>query len=187
MVREKEQLSTDVRKTAQAIAELHAAHHAQSTTSERWVGQAVHYLSKPWFLCLVTIGVAIWIFGNALFVWFGYPVFDPAPYALLQGMLTLLAVYVSLGILAAQRRAGVLADLRAQVTLEHSILTEQKAAKVIELLEELRRDHPEIANRPDNQASALSIPSDPKDVAAAISESHAEIERDSEPLTKIGE
>ena len=72
MDREKEQLSTDVRKTAQAIAELHPAHHAQSTTSERWVGQAVHYVSRPWFLCLVTIGVVTWIFANSTFVWFGY-------------------------------------------------------------------------------------------------------------------
>jgi uncharacterized membrane protein len=181
MDREIGQLPTDVRKTAQAIAELHAAHYAQSTTSERWVGQTVHYVSRPWFLGVVTIGVALWIFANPIGVWFGYPAFDPAPYALLQGVLTLLAVYVSLGILAAQRRAGVLADLRAQVTLEHSILTEQKAAKIIELLEELRRDHPEIANRPDNQASALSVPSDPKEVADAISESHADIKRDSEP------
>ena len=180
MDREQERLSTDVRETAQAIAELHAAHHAQSTPAERWLGQAVHYVSRPWFLCLVTMGVVVWVFANPVSVWFGYPAFDPAPYNLLQGVLTLLAVYVSLGILAAQRRAGVLADLRAQVTLEHSILTEHKAAKIIELLEELRRDHPEIADRPDHQATALSVPSHPKDVADAINQSHADIKQDRE-------
>jgi uncharacterized membrane protein len=181
MDREKEHLSAYVHKTAQAIAELHAAHHAQSTKAERGLERAVHYVSRPWFLVLITASVILWIFANQIFLWLGYPTFDPLPFNLLQGVLTLLAVYISLGILAAQRRAGVLADLRAQVTLEHSILTEHKAAKIIELLEELRRDHPEIADRPDHQASALSVPTDPKDVADAISQSHEEIRRDIEP------
>jgi uncharacterized membrane protein len=176
--REKGRMSIDVRETAQAIAELHAAHHAQSTTAERWVGQAVYAVSRPWFLGIVTIGVAMWVLANPILVWFGHGAFDPAPYDLLQGVLTLLAVYVSLAILAAQRRASVLADLRAQVTLEHTILTENKAAKIIELLEELRRDHPEITNRLDHQARALSVPTNTKDVADAIFQSHADIRRD---------
>ena len=180
MDREKEQPSAYVRETALAIAELHAAHNDQSTTTERWIRRAVNSVSSPWFLGVVTIGVTGWVFANPVLVRLGYKAFDPAPYNLLQGVLTLLAVYVSLGILAAQRRAGVLADLRAQVTLEHSILTEHKAAKIIELLEELRRDHPEIANRPDREASALSVPTNPKDVAEAITQSHADIQQDRE-------
>jgi uncharacterized membrane protein len=87
----------------------------------------------------------------------------------------LLGVYVALIILAGQRRASALDELRAQLTLEHTILTEHKAAKIIELLEELRRDDPAIANRLDQEARTLATPSDPKAVAAALVESHAEM------------
>ena len=43
-------------------------------------------------------------------------------------------------ILATQRREYQLAQLREQLTLELAILSEQKTAKVIQLLEESRRD-----------------------------------------------
>ena len=175
MEHQDEKLPVHVRKTAHAIAELHAAHRAESTPAQRRLEQTVSYVSTPGFLGLVTLGVLFWIFANPVSVWLGFAAFDPAPFPLLQGVLTLMAVYVSLAILAAQRRATVLADLRAQITLEHSILTEQKAAKAIELLEELRRDHPEIANRTDHEARALSVPANTKEVADAIVESHAEI------------
>lgn len=131
-------------------------------------------VSKPLFLLLIMLGVIGWVAASPILVMLGYSALDPSPYVLLQGVLTLLAVYLSLAILTTQRRAGTLADVRAQVTLQHSILVEHKAAKIIELLEELRRDNPSIANRSDRQAHMLSTPSDPKTVAAAIVESHTE-------------
>ena len=56
------------------------------------------------------------------------------------------------------------------MTLEHSILAEHKAAKVIELIEELRRDAPALRDRIDPQARAMATPTDPKVVAEAIVE-----------------
>ena len=44
-------------------------------------------------------------------------------------------------ILATQRRENQLAQLREQLNLELAILSEQKTAKVIQLLEESRRDN----------------------------------------------
>jgi uncharacterized membrane protein len=85
-------------------------------------------------------------------------------------MLALLAVYISLAIVTAQRRASALADLRAALTLQHSILAENKGAKIIQLLEELRKDDPMIENRPDMIAEAMAAPTDPSAVAAAMSE-----------------
>jgi uncharacterized membrane protein len=64
-------------------------------------------------------------------------------------------------ILSTQRRDDELASYREQLTLELAILGEQKSAKVIELLEELRRDDPTIRNRIDHDAAAMSAPADP--------------------------
>ena len=71
-------------------------------------------------------------------------------------------------ILTTQRREDELAGLRDQLTLELSILSEQKSAKIIGLLEELRRDDPHISNRPDEHADALSRPADPNAVMDAL-------------------
>ena len=47
-----------------------------------------------------------------------------------------------------------LAEQRAHLDLEVTLLTEQKAAKLIDLLEELRRDLSNVKNRDDPEAVA---------------------------------
>jgi len=49
-------------------------------------------------------------------------------------------------------------------------LTEQKAAKLIDLLEELRRDLPNVRNRHDPEAAALQQSMNPDLVLAALDE-----------------
>jgi hypothetical protein len=48
-----------------------------------------------------------------------------------------------------------------QMSLELAILSEQKLAKVIQLLEESRRDNPLLDNRVDASANAMAMPADP--------------------------
>jgi hypothetical protein len=55
-----------------------------------------------------------------------------------------------------------------QLILELIISNDQKCSKVIELLEESRRDNPVMANRVDDQAVAMSEPSDALAVLKAI-------------------
>ncbi|MBV8189496.1 MAG: DUF1003 domain-containing protein [Alphaproteobacteria bacterium] len=168
-------LAVHIRDTAQAIAELHAAHRADSTRAERVLQKTVYFVSTPVFLVVVTLAVGVWIGANLALTSMQRSPFDLPPFPLLQDLLSLFGVYLALVILAGQRRASELDELRAQLTLEHTILTEHKAAKMIELLEELRRDDPAIANRTDQEARALATPSDPKAVAAALVESQAEM------------
>jgi uncharacterized membrane protein len=72
------------------------------------------------------------------------------------------SLYIVVLILATQRREYQLAQLREQLTLELAILSEQKTAKVIQLLEESRRDNPLIRNRVDQEAEAMAQPADPR-------------------------
>jgi hypothetical protein len=55
--------------------------------------------------------------------------------------------------------------------LKVSLLTEQKVAKLIDLLEELRRDLPNVKNRHDGDAALLRQGLDPGRVLAALDES----------------
>lgn len=77
--------------------------------------------------------------------------------------------------LTTRRREDELTAHREQLTLELAIPSEQKAAKIIELLEELRRDNPHIHDRHDAEAEALSKPADPQAVLEAIQTTHEEI------------
>ena len=65
-------------------------------------------------------------------------------------------------ILIVQRHDDELSARREQLTLELAILSEQKTAKIIALLEEFRRNDPHQSNRRDEVAEALAQPSDPQ-------------------------
>ena len=71
-------------------------------------------------------------------------------------------------ILITQNRQGKLAERREQLELQMSMLTEQRTAKIIDLLEELRRDLPSVQNRVDLEAEALTKTVDPHEVLAAF-------------------
>jgi uncharacterized membrane protein len=52
--------------------------------------------------------------------------------------------------------------------LQVSLLAEQKTAKLIALIEELRRDLPEVTNRHDAEAAAMEQSTDPHAILDAI-------------------
>jgi uncharacterized membrane protein len=57
------------------------------------------------------------------------------------------------------------------MTLEAALMTEQKTRKIIDLLEELRRDSPHVPDRDDSEASQMAAKADPRAVLDAIEES----------------
>jgi uncharacterized membrane protein len=71
-------------------------------------------------------------------------------------------------VLVGQNRQGKLAEQRAHLGLQINLLTEQKASKVIHLLEEWRRDLPMVRNREDPHVSALKEAADAAQVASAL-------------------
>jgi uncharacterized membrane protein len=83
--------------------------------------------------------------------------------------------------LSTQRRDDQLVSYRDQLMLELAILSEQKAAKIIELLEELRRDDPNIHNRLDQEAETLSMPAEPQAILDGFKTAHEKRPNDLEP------
>jgi uncharacterized membrane protein len=75
---------------------------------------------------------------------------------------------------ATQRRDDQLAERREQLTLELALLNEHKTAKLIQLIEEFRRDIPIVDNRDDPQAEAMARPVEPERVLEAIKHAGAE-------------
>jgi hypothetical protein len=75
--------------------------------------------------------------------------------------------YLAAMILMTQRH-DEMATRREQITLELAILSEQKSAKIIALLEEFRRNDPHQGNDRDEVAEALAEPTDGQVVLDAI-------------------
>lgn len=168
-------LPAHIEETVAAIAQLHAEHYQQSSTLQRAVDRVTGRVGKPQFVAALTGIVVAWIALNLGLRAVGLAPLDAPPFYWLQGAVALTALYMTALILSTQRREDELGAYREQLTLELSILSERKAAKIIELLEEIRRDSPTLRNRHDPVAAELAAPADPQAVLDAIKESHQDM------------
>lgn len=163
--------------TISAIAKLHADHERAASPIQRLIEKTTEWMAKPRFLGEFTLFVAGWVGLVELQMKLYGSSFDPPPFNLLQGILTVLAVYITALILSTQRRAGQLASHREQLTLELATLAEQKSAKTIALLEEIRRDNPLLPNRVDDDADAMAETVDPEAVLQSIIQTQEELKQ----------
>ena len=164
-------LPAHIEETVQAIARLHVEHEARATRLQRFVDRLTARAGSPAFVALLTVAVVSWMALNVGMTVAGRKPLDEPPFFWLQGLVALTALYMTVLILTTQRREDELMGHREQLTLELAILSEQKSAKIIALLEELRRDSPMIRDRHDAEAVALSTPADPNSVLDAIKSS----------------
>jgi uncharacterized membrane protein len=169
-------LPAHIENTVRAIADMHRAHAAEATRSQDAVERVIGRAGTPAFVGLLTFLVFAWIAVNLGMLVAGVRPLDAPPFPGLQGVIALAALYTALLILTAQRRADGLTGHREQLTLELAILSEQKSAKIIALIEELRRDDPSISNRSDAHADELATPTDPVAVADALKVNQAAAE-----------
>lgn len=168
-------LPAHIEQTVQAIARLHAEHHKRAAPFQQIVDRLTAIVANPSFIGVVTLVVIGWIVGNLLLARFvGWRLDGPA-FSWLQGAGELAGIYITTLVLMSQRHKDELSELREQLTLEIAIMTEQKSAKIIALMEEMRRDSPALFNRIDAQAEAMATPADPDAVLEAFRETHEDM------------
>lgn len=138
------------------------------TTLHRPLEQVGALVGRPAFV-LAALGVfAAWIGVNLWLKFSGRPVWDQPPFFWLQGVVGLLALVVTTTVLVAQARQAQISEQRSQLALQIALLTEQRTAKLIELMEELRRDLPNVHNRQDETAEVMAQASDPAAIVEAL-------------------
>lgn len=126
-----------------------------------------HFGSSVYFGSFVLL-VIFWITANLFARHFGWPQFDPPPFVWLQGIVGLNGVLIMIAVLIRQNRMARVAELRAHLNLQVNLLAEQKTTKVIQLLEELRRDLPDVRNRHDPEVDTMQMQTNPHAMFNAI-------------------
>jgi uncharacterized membrane protein len=157
-----------VDKAVRSVSQLHSDHRGKTTVSQRTINRVAAPIGRPWFTAFLLLGLALWIAGNLIASRFGLEPIDPPPFAWLEVATTLFSLFLVVLLLVAQKHEDELNAHRDTLTLELAILTEHKIAKVIQLLEELRRDSPHVQDRDDPQAEQMAEPADAGSVLAAV-------------------
>lgn len=158
-------LAEHVAESVQAVASFHRKHYRSASGLQRAIDVVTDHLGRPAAVIVLVLAVAAWA---GLAACRGGGRVDQPSFAWLELAATVAALLVSFLILVTQRREDLLADRRAQLTLELALLADKKSAKIIQLLEELRRDEPNLADRPDQESEDMAKPTDAAAVAASI-------------------
>ena len=170
---EQDQISQNI----EAVLDFYAREEQKVSQWQRMLERISLFIGQPVFPGFVLLFVALWILANTVLRLLGRVAFDPPPYPWLQGIVGLCALLTATIVLGKQNRLSRLEEQRAHLDLTVTLLTEQKAAKLIDLLEELRRDLPNVKNRHDPEAAALQQSMNPELVLAALDELNESGER----------
>lgn len=159
-----------ISQNIEAVLDFYSREYQKISRSQRILERISRFLGQPIFFGIILFFVAFWILANVALRQFGMDEFDPEPYFWLQGIVGLGALLTSTVVLAKQNRLTKLEEKRAHLDLKVMLLTEQKTTKLIYLLEELRRDLPDVRNRHDPEAAELQQSMNPELVRDALNE-----------------
>jgi uncharacterized membrane protein len=163
---ESEQISENIA----AVHDFYTREEHKRTVSQRHAESIGRFVGRPVFLVVILVVVSVWIGANLAARFLGFEVFDEPPFFWLQGMVALAAQLTTTVVLIKQNRVDKLSEQRAHLDLKVTLLIEQKTAKLINLMEELRRDLPNVRHRHDPGSAAMQQAMSPTGMLAALDE-----------------
>ncbi len=156
-----------------AVQKFYARESDKLSQSQRLLERLSELAGQPLFFVFILLFVGTWAGLNMLCHALGWVEFDPAPFFWLQGFVGLFAWLTATGVLSRQNRLAKLAEQRSNLDLKVILLTEQKVAKLIDLIEELRRDLPNVKDRHDPSVESLQQAMNPSKVLEALDDNQS--------------
>ena len=151
-----------------ATRDLQARINRRSGPHAKSIAGLTRRLGRPVVLYGILGCLCFWIALNLTLPKLGRAAIDPPPFFWLQGLTGLSALIASITILIGQNRQSAFTEHRDELELQVTLLVEQRTAKLISLIEELRRDLPNVRNRGDAEADQLAVAASPQVITAAV-------------------
>jgi uncharacterized membrane protein len=164
-----ESIPESILKNIETIIELETEHGRNIPAHQRMLERAATVCGKPRFLYGQIIFFSAWWLCSQLvkheILHWDLPIFT-----LHEEGLDVASLLISTGVLIYQTRQEKLAEERSHLTLQLNLLAEQKIAKLIALVEELRNDLPNVPNRLDIEAQEMQKNTDPQALLVVLKE-----------------
>ena len=153
----------------ESVASIRARAEQRLDKHQRMMEVLTAALGRPRTV-YVTLSIVVgWVAFNVVTPnLFGWQRIDPPPFFWLQGMVALSALLMTTLVLITENRQTRNAEERSHLDLQVNLLAEHKVAKLIALVEELRRDLPMVRDRIDREADAMQEAVDPQAMLQAL-------------------
>jgi uncharacterized membrane protein len=162
-----ELLPEQVIKNIEAIATHQDRYQQNSTAHQRALDKIAAIFGQSQFLYFQIGFFTIWgictYLSDRYLLLADFPRFD-----LREEGLGVAGLLISTGVLIYQTRQGKISEDRSHLMLQLNLITEQKIAKLISLVEELRTDLPNVKNRADLEAEIMQQAIDPQAILEVL-------------------
>ena len=164
-----------VRKNTAAIAEMQRKMTRARTMGGRIADAITDFTGSLAFVYIHVVWFGFWVLLNIGLIHVPYvSEFDPFPFGLLTMIVSLEAIFLSTFVLISQNRLAQASEKRAELDLQVNLLAEQKATKVLEMLDQITGQLDQMSSRfnfkPDPEVEALKVSPEPQEVLQVMEE-----------------
>jgi uncharacterized membrane protein len=153
----------------ESVASIRARAKQRLDRHQRMMEVLTAALGRPRTVYAILAMVVGWVGWNGMTpALLGWRCLDAPPFFWLQGVLALSALLMTTLVLITANRQTRNAEERSHLDLQVNLLAEHKVAKLIALVEELRRDLPMVRDRVDHEANAMQEAVDPHAMLVAL-------------------
>jgi uncharacterized membrane protein len=181
-----------VRKNTAAIADMQRKVTEARTLGGRIADAITDFTGSMVFVYVHIVWFAVWILLNVGLIRIPrISEFDHFPFSLLTMIVSLEAIFLSTFVLISQNRLACASEKRAELDLQVNLLAEQKATKVLEMLDQITEQLGQVGSRfnfkPDPEVKALKVSPEPQEVLQVIEETVKEEAKTSRETAKAVE
>jgi uncharacterized membrane protein len=179
-----------MRKNISAVMSMQRKVKESRTLQDRIADTMTNFAGSMAFVYLHAVWFGLWILLNVGLIHLPHvSEFDKFPFSLLTMVVSLEAIFLSTFVLVSQNRQSELSERRAELDLQVNLLAEQKATKVLEMLDEITKEMDGMSNRfnfkTDPQVQVLKVSPEPHEVLNVIEEA---VEEEAQAVkTKVAE
>jgi uncharacterized membrane protein len=163
-------LPASTKENIELLADFEDREEAQLSGAQSLIERISRFFGSPAYFAFSVAFIVVWIIVNLWGMHAGWRHVDPPPFSALQGLVSSNALLLTVAVLIRQNRMAQVAEHRSHVDLQVNLLTEQKATKILQLVDELQRELTAIRRRPDNEVAEMSKPADAHALLHAIKE-----------------
>lgn len=163
-------LPTSTKENIELLADFKHGEEAQISGAQTLIERISKFFGSPAYFAFAVAFIVIWILVNLAGMAAGWRYVDVPPFAALQGLVSSNALLLTVAVLIRQNRMAQIAEHRSHVDLQVNLLTEQKVAKILQLVDELQRELTGLKRRPDEELTELAKPADAHALLHAIKE-----------------
>jgi uncharacterized membrane protein len=177
-----------VRKNTAAILEMQRKVTEARTVQGRVADAITTFSGSMAFVWVHAVWFGLWVLLNIGLLHIPHiSEFDPFPFSLLTMVVSLEAIFLSTFVLISQNRLAAASEKRAELDLQVNLLAEQKATKILEMLDQIAEQFDSINThfnfKPDPEVQALKVSPEPQEVLQVIEET---INKETNEVKKVG-